>query len=59
MDEQKIQLMEENKAMKERILKLEMCLAWYASSENWRRFYVQSDKGERAKSILNKGRELF
>jgi len=49
----------ENDAMRDRIMDLEMCLAWYASPENWRRFYVQSDKGDRARAILNAGRELF
>jgi len=50
---------EETETMRDRIMDLEMALAWYGSRDNWRAMAVHSDKGDRARSILNKGREVF
>jgi hypothetical protein len=50
---------EENKKMRDRIQDLEMAMAWYGSVENWRAMSVHLDKGDRARAILNKGREAF
>lgn len=50
---------QENRALREELLRVKHALAWYASVNNWRSMAIHSDKGGMARKTLNYGQPEF